>query len=123
MISAQELTKVEAAVETESILIEKDNPTRKVKIGKGLDTVFKEELIQLLRDYADVFAWTPDDMPGLDESLAIHSLDVDPKKKPVKQKRRNFAPERQKAIDEEVGKLMKADIICEIKYPEWLANA
>nr|XP_017239743.1 PREDICTED: uncharacterized protein K02A2.6-like [Daucus carota subsp. sativus] len=61
-------------------------------------------------------------MPGLDESLAIHSLDVDPKKKPVKQKRRNFAPERQKAIDEEVGKLMKADIICEIKYPEWLAN-
>ena len=61
-------------------------------------------------------------MPGLDESLAMHSLDVDPKKKPVKQKRRNFAPERQKAIDEEVGKLMKADIICEIKYPEWLAN-
>nr|XP_017221119.1 PREDICTED: uncharacterized protein LOC108197890 [Daucus carota subsp. sativus] len=122
MISAQELTKVEAAVETESVLIEKDNPTRKVKIGKGLDTVFKEELIQLLRSYADVFAWSPDDMPGLDESLAMHSLDVDPKKKPVKQKRRNFAPERQKAIDEEVGKLMKADIICEIKYPEWLAN-
>nr|XP_017217204.1 PREDICTED: uncharacterized protein LOC108194776 [Daucus carota subsp. sativus] len=122
MISAQELTKVEAAVETESVLIEKDSPTRKVKIGKGLDTVFKEELIQLLRSYADVFAWSPDDMPGLDESLAMHSLNVDPKKKPVKQKRRNFAPERQRAIDEEVGKLMKADIICEIKYPEWLAN-
>ncbi|XP_017252905.2 uncharacterized protein LOC108223256 [Daucus carota subsp. sativus] len=122
MISAQELTKVEAAVETESVLIEKDNPARKVKIGKGLDTVFKEELIQLLRNYADVFAWSPDDMPGLDESLAMHSLDVDPKKKPVKQKRRNFTPEWQKAIDEEVGKLMKADIICEIKYPEWLAN-
>ena len=68
MISAQELTKVEAAVETESVLIEKDNPTRKVKIGKGLDTVFKEELMQLLRTYADVFAWSPDDIPGLDES-------------------------------------------------------
>ncbi|XP_063938044.1 uncharacterized protein LOC135147920 [Daucus carota subsp. sativus] len=122
MISAQELTKVEAAVETESVLIDKDNPTKKVKIGKGLDTVFKEELIQLLRSYADVFAWSPDDMPGLDESLAMHNLDVDPKKKPVKQKRRNFTPERQKAIDEEVGKLIKADIICEIKYPEWLAN-
>nr|XP_017227831.1 PREDICTED: uncharacterized protein LOC108203420 [Daucus carota subsp. sativus] len=122
MISAQELTKVEAAVETESVLIEQNNPTRKVKIGKGMDTVFKEELIQLLRSYADVFAWSPDDIPGLDESLEMHSLDVDPKKKPVKQKRRNFAPERQKAIDEEVGKLMKADIICEIKYLEWLAN-
>ena len=64
-----------------------------------MDTVFKEELIQLLRSYADVFAWSPDDMPGLDESLAMHSLDVDPKKRPVKQKRRNFAPERQRAID------------------------
>ena len=84
--------------------------------------MFKAELIQLLKEYADVFAWSPDDMPGLDESLAMHSLDVDPKRKPVKQKRRNFAPERQKAIDEEVGKLINADIICEIKYPEWLAN-
>ncbi|XP_063939916.1 uncharacterized protein LOC135148542 [Daucus carota subsp. sativus] len=37
MISAQELTKVEAAVETESVLIEKDNPTRKIKIGRNLE--------------------------------------------------------------------------------------
>lgn len=81
MISAQDLTKVEAAVETESILIEEGNPSRKVKIGKGLDTVFKGELIQLLWDYADVFAWSPDDMPGLDESLAMHSLDVDSKRR------------------------------------------
>ena len=52
----------------------------------------------------------------------MHSLDVNPNRKPVKQKRRNFAPERQRAIDEEVEKLLKAGIIKEIKYPEWLAN-
>ncbi|XP_074374458.1 uncharacterized protein LOC141714862 [Apium graveolens] len=61
-------------------------------------------------------------MPGLHESIAMHNLDINPNRKPVKQKRRNFAPERQKAIDEEVERLLKAGIIKEIKYPEWLAN-
>ena len=84
--------------------------------------MLKQELTHLLREYADVFAWGPEDMPGIDESVEMHSLDVDPKKKPVKQKRRNFAPERQQAIDDEVEKLLKSDIICEIKYPDWLAN-
>lgn len=29
---------------------------------------------------------------------------------------------RKKVIDEEVENLLNADIICEIKYPDWLAN-
>lgn len=61
-------------------------------------------------------------MPRVDELVVVHKLNVDPRKKSVKQKRRNFAPNRQAAIDEEVDKLLKADLICEIKYPEWLAN-
>lgn len=61
-------------------------------------------------------------MPGIDESVAMHSLDVGPQKTHVKQKCRTFAPERQLAIDSEVKKLLQADVICEIKYPEWLAN-
>ena len=121
-VKRHEQTKVEPAVDTESVIIDPEQPNRKIKIGTGLETVFKQELTHLLREYADVFAWGPEDMPGIDESVAMHSLDVDPKKKPVKQKRRNFAPERQQAIDDEVEKLLKADIICEIKYPDWLAN-
>ena len=118
----QEQTKVEPAVKMESIFMDPDCPNRKVKIGTGLEIILKEELTHMLREYADVFAWGPEDMPGINESVAMHSLDVDPKKKPVKQKRRNFPPERQQAIDEEVEKLLKADIICEIKYHDLLAN-
>lgn len=121
-VSKKDLGKVEPAVETEMIELEEGNPDRKIKIGYRLDPAFREKLIQLLRNYADVFAWSPEDMPGLKESVAVHSLDVNPNRKPVKQKRKNFAPERQKAIDEEVEKLLKAGIVCEIKYPEWLAN-
>ena len=53
-------------------------------------------------------------MPRIDESDAIYKLNVDPSKKHVKQKRKNFASDRHAIIDEEVDKLLKADLICEI---------
>ena len=54
--------------------------------------------------------------------MITHKLNVNPSFKPVKQKRRSFAPKRQKAINEEIGKLLQAKAIREVEYPEWLAN-
>ena len=61
-------------------------------------------------------------MGGIDPTIITHRLNVSPSFKPVKQKRRRFAPERQKAINEEVDKLLQAGAIREVEYPEWLAN-
>ena len=61
-------------------------------------------------------------MGGVDPAVITHRFNVNPSFKPVKQKRRIFAPERQKAINEEVGKLFQAKAIREVEYPEWLAN-
>lgn len=61
-------------------------------------------------------------MPGQDESVAVHGLHIDPKVRTVNQKRRNFAPKRQQAVDEEVSKLLKANFIYEIQFPEWISN-
>lgn len=36
-----------------------------------------------MKKYEDVFAWTYDEMLGLDPKLVVHSLNVDPKTKPV----------------------------------------
>lgn len=43
----------------------------------------KEQLVELLKKYEDVFAWTYDKMLGLDPKLVVHSLNVDPKTKPM----------------------------------------
>ena len=51
-----------------------------------------------------------------------HHLNVSPTCKPVRQKKRNFAPKRQKAIDEEVKKLLETNFIREAHYPVWLSN-
>ena len=61
-------------------------------------------------------------MGGIDPAVITHKLNVIRSFKPVKQKRRSFAPERQKAINEEVSKLLQARAIREVDYPDWLAN-
>ena len=61
-------------------------------------------------------------MGGIDPAVITHRLNVSPSFKPIKQKRRSFAPERQKAINEEVGKILQANAIRVVEYPEWLAN-
>ena len=61
-------------------------------------------------------------MGGVDLAVITHRLNVNPSFKLVKQKRRSFSPERQKAINKEVGKLLQAKVIKEVEYREWLAN-
>jgi len=82
--------------EIELVLGKKD---KTVKIGSGLSEPLQTNLMELLRCYADIFAWEPQDMPGISRKIVEHRLDVDPSKKPVRQKRRIFAPERQRIID------------------------
>jgi len=47
---------------------------------------------------------------------------MDPKVRPVRQRRRKFNKERRQVIKEETKKLLSAGHIREIQYPEWLAN-
>ena len=70
----------------------------------------------------EVFSWKREDMGGADPVVITHKLNVNPSFKPVKQKRRSSAQKRQKAINEEVGKLLQAKAIREVEYPKWLAN-
>ena len=49
-----------------------------------------EQLVTLLQRYVDVFAWTYDEMPGLDPGLVVHSLNVNLGVKPVVQLARVF---------------------------------
>jgi hypothetical protein len=95
---------------------------RRVRIGSLLPPKIKESFVAFLRSNTDVFAWCHDDMSGIDPSVISHRLNVDPNYRSIKQKRRNFAPERNQAIREEVERLLKVGFIREVDYPEWLAN-
>ncbi|KAL5568714.1 hypothetical protein UlMin_025289 [Ulmus minor] len=81
-----------------------------------------KNLIIFLREHRDVFAWSHEDMPGIDPNVIVHRLNIDPNFKPIKQKRRTFNAERYMAINTEVDKLLKAGFIEEANYPDWIAN-
>ena len=61
-------------------------------------------------------------MPGVPRELAEHTLNIDPKFKPVWQFLHRFNEERRKAIGEEVARLLAAGFIVGVFHPEWLAN-
>ena len=88
-------------------------------IGTKRDGRIKESLIKFLKDNIDVFAWTHEDMPGIDPSVISHKLNLDLSMHLIKQKRQVFAPERNQAISGEVEKLLIAGFIREVYYPDW----
>jgi hypothetical protein len=58
-------------------------------VNKNVDPAFKLELIKLLKEYVDCFAWTY----NLSRDLVEHCLPIKPSFKPYKQPRRNFNPD------------------------------
>ena len=50
----------------------------------------KAGLISLLKCYSDVFAWTYDEMPGLDPFLVMHHLSTFPNYEPIKLHARKY---------------------------------
>ncbi|XP_075640399.1 uncharacterized protein LOC142612168 [Castanea sativa] len=106
----------------EAVELVEGEVAKMTRIGTALSPEMRTKLIQFLRKNHDVFAWSHEDMPGISRQVIQHKLNVNPEKKPVQQRRRVFAPDRSQAINDEVNKLLQADFIREVYYPEWLAN-
>ena len=74
-------------------------------------------LIDFLCTNADMFAWSPSDMPGIPREVAEHALDVQAGSRPVKQRLHRFDEEKRRAIGEEVQKLLVVGFIKEVSHP------
>ena len=57
-------------------------------------------------------------MPDIPSEIITYWLKIDPKVRPVRQKKKSFTPERQKVIDEEVDKLLTTGFIRKANYPD-----
>ena len=68
---------------SEDISLDEDNPKKSTRIGANLEGKIKKDLIHLLRENIDVFAWSHEDMLGIDPSVITHRLNVHPSSKPV----------------------------------------
>ena len=82
----------------------------------------KVEMLLLLVQNVDIFAWSPYEVPEVDLEFIVHRLNVDPLFPPKKKKPRRSAKEHVEAIKQEVKQLKEAGAIKEVFFLEWLAN-
>ena len=59
---------------------------KEVKIRACITIETKRDLIKLLQEFKDVFAWSYQDMPGLSTDIVVHHLPIKEDCKPVQQK-------------------------------------
>ena len=85
--------------------------TKTKRIGMTLSLGMRVKLIQFLKENLDVFAWSHEDMPGIPPEIIQHKLNVNLDRKPIQQRRRVFASERDQAVADEVTKLLAAAFI------------
>jgi hypothetical protein len=61
-------------------------------------------------------------MPRIIPRVATHQLKVNLAFSPIRQKKRSFKGEIQRAIITELTKLLIVGFNCEVMYPDWMTN-
>ncbi|PON46336.1 hypothetical protein PanWU01x14_252230 [Parasponia andersonii] len=61
-----------------AVPLKEEEPAKVILIGASLPEEQKSEMLGFLRHNEDVFAWSHDDMPGIDPAHSCHRLNIDP---------------------------------------------
>ena len=65
--------------ETEAVnLAEESEKEKPVKIGVNFPKDMKDELVALLKEFMKIFAWSYQDMLGLDTEIVVHRISIKP---------------------------------------------
>ena len=95
-----------------------NEPSRVVKIDKGLKGELAQQFLEFQSLNQDVFTWTHADMVGIHPNIMRHWLNIDSQAKLVHQKRRALDAYHYKALQDEVDHLLKIGVIRESYYPD-----
>ena len=82
----------------------------------------RNDLKELFTEFQEVFAWSYEDIPGIDPKIAQHHIDTYAHMVPVKQKLRRMRIEWLLKIKEEVTKQLKVGFIKPIHQAESITN-
>ena len=79
--------------ELEELTLDESRPEQTIRMGTLASQPMCQALTVFLKMNQDVFAWSHEDMPGIDPSVIVHRLNVNPTSSPIRQKKRVFAQE------------------------------
>jgi hypothetical protein len=104
------------------MLLCEDIADQRVLLGPQLSDEQEKTLIRFLFNNKDVFAWTANDLCGVNRDVIEHSLNMDPSFRSRKQRLQTMSGDKAEGAQNEVKRLLSAGVIREVTYPEWLAN-
>jgi hypothetical protein len=76
----------------------------------------------LFKEFCDIFAWSYEEIAGIDPAIVVHEIKTYPDAKPVQQRLRPVHPHKAVAIKLEVEKLLKAGFIYPMALTDWVSN-
>jgi hypothetical protein len=76
----------------------------------------------LFKEFRDIFAWSYEEMQGINPEIVIHEIKTYPDAKPVWQRLRPVHPRKAATIKIEVEKLLKAGFIYLVALTDWVSN-
>jgi hypothetical protein len=91
---------------------------RSTFVNKTLETDPRDEMIGLLKEYFDCFAWNYTEMLGLSREIVEHRLSIKSGFRPFKQKARTFRPDLLQRIKDKIHQLLEANFIRPYRYAE-----
>ena len=83
---------IEPIERLKEIPLDDSKPNRMTRIGTLASPTVCQALTTFLKDNRDVFAWSHEDMLGIDSLIMVHKLNVSPSFPPIRQKKQVFAP-------------------------------
>ena len=93
-----------------------------IYVGKGCSPSELEIYEALFREFRDVFAWSYDEIPGIDSSIVEHEIKMYLDVKPVWQRPRHVHHKKAAAINSEVEKLFHAGFIYPVPLTDKVSN-
>ena len=108
---------IEGPAKVKEINLEREGEKpRPVFIAEDLTEQEEANLTNLLREYIDVFAWSLDELQGVDPRVVTHHIPMVLKAFPVNQWPYPINLKHSHAVKEEIDKLMRAGFIYEIEH-------
>ena len=84
MCIGEQRTIAEPVEELEEVMLDESRPGRTIRMGTLASPTVRQDLANFLRMNQDIFAWSHEDMPGIDPSVIVHRLNVNSDSSPVR---------------------------------------
>ena len=90
MCIEEQRTIVEPVEELEEVTLDELRPEWMTRMGTLASQPIRQALAPFLKMNKDLFAWSHEDMPGIDPSIIVHKPNVNATSSPIQQKKRVF---------------------------------